>query len=67
MFEHISPERKPGHHSETTGIILLGLQTFYILQVMIKNSGNLRMAPPKVGKVDQCSFHIVCMLEYGYF
>ena len=74
MFEHISPERKTGHHSETTGINLLGLETIYIVQVMIKNSGNLHMvptasrmnllAPPKIGKIDQCSFHIVCMLEY---
>ena len=77
MFEHISSERKTGHHSETTGIILLGLETIYILQVMIKNSGNLHMvptasgmnllAPPKIGKIDQYSFHIVCMLEYNYF
>ena len=77
MFEHISPERKTGHHIETTGIILLGLETIYIVQVMIKNSGNLHMVPtasgmnllaaPKIGKIDQYSFHIVCMLEYDYF
>ena len=77
MFEHISPERKTGHHSETTGILLLGLETIYIVQVMIKNSGNLHMVPtasgmnllaaPKIGKIDQYNFHIVCMLEYNYF
>ena len=77
MFEHISPERKTGHHSETTVITLHGLETIYNAQVMIKNSGNLHMvptasgmnllAPPKIGKIDQYSFHIVCMLEYNYF
>jgi len=52
MFEHISPERKTEHavhHSETTGRILLGLETIYIVQVMIKNSGNLQMAPTASG------------------
>ena len=77
MFEHISPERKTEHHSETTVITLHGLETIYNAQVMIKNSGNLHMvptasgmnllAPPKIGKIDQYSFHIVCMLEYNYF
>ena len=77
MFEHISPERKTGHHIETTVITLHGLETIYNAQVMIKNSGNLHMvptasgmnllAPPKIGKIDQYSFHIVCMLEYNYF
>ena len=77
MFEHISPERKTGHHSETTVITLHGLETIYNAQVVIKNSGNLHMvptasgmnllAPPKIGKIDQYSFHIVCMLEYDYF
>ena len=77
MFEHISPERKTGHHSETTVITLHGLETIYNAQVVIKNSGNLHMvptasgmnllAPPKIGKIDQYSFHIVCMLEYNYF
>ena len=77
MFEHISPERKTGHHSETTVITLHGLETIYNAQVMIKNSGNLHMVPtasgmnlltpPKIGKIDQYSFHIVCMLEYNYF
>ena len=77
MFEHISPERKTGHHSETTVITLHGLETIYNAQVMIKNSGNLHMvptasgmnllAPPKIGKIDQYNFHIVCMLEYNYF
>ena len=36
MFEHINPERKTEHHSETTGIILHGLETIYVAQVMIK-------------------------------
>ena len=77
MFEHISPERKTGHHSETTVITLHGLETIYNAQVVIKNSGNLHMVPtasgmnllaaPKIGKIDQYSFHIVCMLEYNYF
>ena len=77
MFEHISPERKTGHYSETTEIILLGLETIYIVQVMIKkfwefaygakSVGMNLLAPPKIGKIDQCSFHIVCMLEYDYF
>ena len=72
MFEHISPERKTGHHSETTGIILLGVETIYILQVMIqkfwefaygaKSVGMNLLAPPKIGKIDQCSFHIEGML-----
>ena len=44
---------------------------------MIKNSGNLHMVPtasgmnlltpPKIGKIGQYSFHIVCKLEYDYF
>ena len=77
MFEHISPERKTGHYSETTEIILLGLETIYIVQVLIKkfwefaygakSVGMNLLAPPKIGKIDQYSFHIVCMLEYNYF
>ena len=47
MFEHISPERKTEHHSETTGIILHGLETIYIEQVMIKNSANRSCVPER--------------------